>query len=448
MAITFGGLATGMDSGAIIEALMKIERAPIDRLNSDKTYYTNRLKAFNTLDTKLKDFKVATEAMDSAKELNAPSVTSGSGEFFNASADSTADLGNYQIEVVSLAQRQKNVSQGYADSQSASFGTGNLTLNVGGVANTIAIDGTNNSLAGIAGAINGANLGVAASIINDGSDSPYRLVLTADSVDVGNAFSLDATGLSGGTDANPVTANVVVATQAEVKIDTITITSDTNSISGGIAGVTLDLLKTNEAGISTVMDVNSDPDATKEKIKEFVSAYNGVINFIDEQKDADWGRDSAFRSLTGRLQSMLTTSQAGATGTYSALAELGVETQKDGTIILNETTLSDAMSNDFASVISLFAGEDGVEGVSTTFATYLDSMTDFMDGLYASKKVSTESNNRRIDQQVDRLEARMISRERTLQAQFTAMEGLVSGLNAQSSFLSQQMSALSNMMGN
>lgn len=446
MSITFGGLATGMDTGGIIEALMKIERQPIDRLERDKAYFTNRLKAFSDLDSKLSDLQAKAEAIDSVKELNAPSVTTGSAEFFTASADSTAELSNYQIEVVSLAQRQKDVSQGYADSDSMTFGTGDLTLNVGGVANTITIDGSNNSLAGIAGAINGAGLGVSASIIDDGSDSPYRLVLTADTVDVTNPFSLDATGLSGGTEVNPLAGNVVAAAQAEIKVDTISIKSDTNTITGGIPGVTLELLKKNEAGVTSVMDVSSDPDATKAKIKDFVSAYNNVIDFIDSQKDADWAHDSSFRSVTRSLQNMLTTPQVGS-GTYSTLAELGVETQRNGTILLDETALSDAMTTDFAGVISLFAGGDGLEGVSTTFANYLDTITDSIDGLYASKKAGTDRNNRIIDSQMERMEARMVSREETLRAQFSAMEALVSGLNAQSSFLTQQMSALSSMNG-
>ncbi len=445
MSITFGGLATGMDTGAIVEALMKIERQPIERLERDKAYFTSRLKAFSDLDSKLSDLQAKAEAIDSAKELNAPSVTSGSDEFFTASADNTADLGNYQIEVVSLAQRQKDVSQGYADSAAKTFGTGDLVLNVGGVDNPITIDGSNNSLTGIAGAINAADLGVSASIINDGTANPYRLVLTADSVDTVNPFALDATGLSGGTDANPIAGNVVTPSMAEIKVDTISIKSDSNTISEGISGVTLELLKKNDLDDTTVMNVESDPDKTKSKIKEFVTAYNKVINFIDEQKDADWANDSSFRAVTRRLQNTLTTPQVGASGTFSSLAELGFETQSDGTLVLDETRLSDAMEADYASVISLFAGEDGVDGVSKTFADYLDSVTDSIDGLHASKKAGTDRNNRMIDQQMERLEARMVSREERIRAQFSAMEDLVSSLNVQSSFLSQQMSALSQM---
>ncbi|MCF6178001.1 MAG: flagellar filament capping protein FliD [Geopsychrobacter sp.] len=440
--VTFGGLATGIDTNSIIDVLMKVERRPIDRLQKDKTFFASRLKAFSDLDAKLNTLKLKSQAIDTPAELNTPSVTLSTSEFFTASASSTANMGNYQVEVVSLAQRQKDVSQGYTSSSTATFGTGNLTLNVGGVPGTITIDATNNSLAGIAGAINAAKLGVSASIINDGSATPYRLVLTADTVDATTPFSLDATALTGGTEANPLTSNVVAATQAEIKVDTISIKSNTNTITDGIPGVTLELVSKNLTGVTTSMALSSNPDATKVKIKDFVTAYNSIISFIDKQKDADWGHDSALRSVTRRMQDMLTTAQTGGTGTFTSLSQLGFETQRDGTILFNEVTYSDAATKDFASVISLVAGETGVTGVSSTFSTYLTSMTDTLNGLYVSKKEGSASNIRRTDAHIARLEARMVSREKMIRAQFSAMEGLVSSLNSQSSFLSQQMSSL------
>ncbi len=87
--------------------------------------------------------------------------------------------GSYQVEVVDLAQVDKEVSQGYADKTAPNFATGNLSLTVGSASPVdIAIDSTNNSLEGVMNAINGADAGVTASIINDGTNAPYRLVLT------------------------------------------------------------------------------------------------------------------------------------------------------------------------------------------------------------------------------------------------------------------------------
>ncbi len=437
MSITFGGLATGIDTESIITELMKIERFPIDRLEKDQAYYKSRLDAFSKLDEKLKSFLEKAEAIDTSIELNSAAVLSSSEENLSVTAGSNAGLGSYQVTVVDLAQQQKDVSQGYVDKAASTFGTGTINLTVDGVANSISIDATNNSLEGIASAINDADLGVSAAIINDGTGTPYRLVLTGDSVS--ESFSLDSSGLSGGTDVNPTMSNTQVAKQAHIIVDGIDIYSDSNSVEA-IPGLSMELLKA-DSEATTILNVSADKEATTAKIQEFVDAYNEIITFIADQKTADWGNDSAFRSIKSRLQGFLVTPQEGS-GSFSTLSQLGFETQRDGTITLNSTRLSDALDGDYAGVISLFAGQDGVEGISAKFASYLEDMTDYTDGLYAGRKEGTDSNMRRIDQRILNLEARLELKEKTLRAQFSAMEGLVSGLNAQGSYLMQQLASM------
>ncbi len=438
MAITFGGLATGMDTGAIIDALMEIERQPIKRLENDKNFYKSRLNAFSELNGKLESLQAKAEAIDTANELNTPKATASSEGYFTATTSSTASMGSYQIEVIELAQLQKDVSAGVADKTAQEFGTGTLTVTVGGTPTDITIDGSNNSLEGIVSAINGAELGVTATIINDGTANPYRMVLTGDTVN--DTFSLDASGLSGGTYANPSMVNKQLAHQAHIQIDDIDIYSDTNSFEEAIQGVSLDVLQA-DAAVTTTLTLSSDPDSTETKIKDFAKAYNGIVNYIASQADADWGNDSSFRSVKRRLQDLLTT-ELGVSGSFTSLSELGFETQRDGTLVVNSSKLSDALTEDFDGVIGLFVGEDGVDGISQIFSGYLDDVTDSVDGFMATRKESTDKNVRRIDQQIENLETRMVSREKTLQAQFSAMEELVSSLNSQSSFLLQQMAAM------
>lgn len=443
MSITFGGLATGMDTEAIISELMKIERFPIDRLEKDQAYYNNRLKAFSELDGKLKNFQEKAEAIDTRLELNSPAIKSSSEEFVAVTADSNVQLGSYQLTVLGLAQQQKDVSQGYADKTAATFGTGSLDLTVAGVANSITIDATNNSLEGIAQAINDAGLGVSATIINDGTSEPFRLVLTGESV--ANTFSLDASGLTGGTDINPTMSNTQVAQQAHILLDGIDVYSDSNTINSSVPGLSIELLKADSTA-TTTLNVSVDNEATTAKINDFVSAYNEVINFIGEQKESGWGNDSAFRSIKNRLQDLLVAQQPGG-GEYSSLSQIGFETQRDGTISLDSGKLSSALTDDYDSVLGLFSGVDGNAGISSKFADYLDSLTDSIDGLYAGRKETTESNSRRIDQKILNMEARLVHKEQTLRAQFSAMENLVSGLNAQGNYLLQQLASMPSLGG-
>ncbi len=249
-------------------------------------------------------FEQKAEAIDTSSELNSSSIRSSSEDYIAVSADGRAQAGSYQLSVVALAQQQKDVSQGYADKTAKTLGTGSISLTVGGTAHSIDIDAEHNSLEGIVSAINDADLGVGATVINDGSGTPYRLVLTGNSVS--EAFSLDTSGLSGGTDAGPAMSNTQVAQQGHIRLDGIDIYSDSNKVDDAVRGLSIELMAADENATTTV-NVSADSEKTKEKIKEFTDAYNDVVTFISSQKDASWSNDPAFRSVKRQLQNLVTT---------------------------------------------------------------------------------------------------------------------------------------------
>ena len=171
MSIQFGGLATGLDTSSIIDQLMNIERQPLTRLEADKTWLNNRLKAFTELDTRLKAFSDSIKDLNYRDTLLKRSTTLGSEEFFTASASRDAMPGaSYEVEVVSLARVQKSVSGGVASSSAPLFGTGSLSLTVGGDTHTIDIGEGENSLTGVMEAINAADVGVRAAIVEIGRE--------------------------------------------------------------------------------------------------------------------------------------------------------------------------------------------------------------------------------------------------------------------------------------
>jgi len=108
--------------------------------------------------------------------------------------------------------------------------------------------------------------------------------------------------------------------------------------------------------------------------------------------------------------------------------------------------LTDAIHNNLDSVEKLLVGEGDTEGVAVRFQDYLEGMTDSVDGLLASSKTSTEATVSRIDDRIEQLEMRLVKKEETMRAKFTALETLISGMNSQSDFLTQQLDMLSNMM--
>ncbi|WP_321366948.1 flagellar filament capping protein FliD [uncultured Desulfuromusa sp.] len=537
MSISFSGLATSLDSNAIIEQLMKIERQPVDRLEADRSWFTKRQDAYTTLDGNLKTFLTSIENLGSSDDLMKKSVNSTSQDFFSVDAENDAlPNTNYQVEVLALAQVQKDVSQGYADKFAQGFASGELTLTVGdNEAVTITIDETNNSLEGVMQAINDADAGVNASIINDGTDSPYRLVLTGENVASGFTLTstlsnydgdvsgqLEAGGFSdqdaeifgSGTlslstgdiitlsdEANSltsimeainaealttgVTASVVAdgdnfilslsdgesiastalsgsnysplnlvetqsATQAHIRVDNIDIYSDSNTLTEAIPGLNLDLVKAEE-GTTTVVSVGIDEAAIKSQIQSFVKGYNSVASFINSQSTINGSSggvlngDSGVGVIKRRLQNLLTTTIDNS-GSFAALSQLGLKTQKDGTLELDDEMLTEAIQNNLADVEKLLVGEDGADGVAVKFQNYLEGITDSIDGVLAGTKKSTESNLKRIDNRIEQIEVRLAQREETMRRQYTALEELISGMNNQSAFLTQQMDMLTNMM--
>lgn len=448
MTLQFGGLATGLDTGSIIEKLMELERQPVNRLENDKTWLNNRLKAFTELDSKLKSFGEAVSTLGKNDTLLQRAARLSSNDCCTATVSSSAQAGaGYRIEVVALAQVQKSVADGVASRTENSFGTGSLTLTVGGESQSIEISAENNSLQGIMQAINSAELGVTAAIINDGTDTPFRLVLTGN--DVGRDFSLTSS-LSGGTDSLTIGSPVQEATRAHIRVDGIDIFSDSNTVSEAIPGVTLDLFQA-EPGKITDLSVSVDRESIKQTIEAFAKGYNEVIKFITAQSTRSEGKggilsgDSGVSTIKRRLQTMLTTPFANS-GVFSTLSELGFETQKDGTLKVNDKRLSEAVDNNLDSVVKLLAGDGGEDGMAKRMREYVDSITSASTGLLKGRKDSIDSNIKKIDNRIDSMEMRLEKRQKMLETQFRSMETLVNGLNAQSSYLTQQMSMLTNMM--
>ncbi len=460
MAIQFGGLATGMDTNAIIDQLMNIERLPIARLESDKSWLNNRLSAFTELDSKLSGFLDSIKNLGDADTLQKRSGNLSSEDYLKATVSSEAMLGtNYQIEVQSLAQVQKSVSQsGFSSKESSSFDTGTISITVGTTSHSIDITSENNSLEGIMEAINDAEIGVKAAIINDGSTDPYRLVLTGENV--ATDFSLDDTGLNSGTGTDVLglfegpggltNPPVQDASRAHLFIDGIEIYGDSNTLTEAIPGVTLDLVQA-EIGETTNLSISLNKTAIKSTIQEFAKGYNEVVGFITGQSviDGEGGGvlsgDSGINSIKRHLQNMLTTPYKN-TGVFSSLSQLGFETQKDGTLTVNDAVLSAAVDDNLESVVSLLSGEEGEDGLAKQFQDYLDSMTSSTTGMLQGRRTSINNNIDRIDTRIESIEIRLEQREKTMRARYSAMEELVSVFNAQSSYLTQQMSAITNIM--
>lgn len=467
--ITFSGLASGINTNDIITKLMAVERQPLDRLQAQKTNEAQRLQAYGQLNTLLQNLKTAVGAMNLSTSASPTKAVSGNNSVFTATSAS-GGVGNYNISVSQLAQVQKSVSSGYASQTDPLFGSGTLTIKGSdGTEQVITIDDSNNSLRGIAQSLNAMadQTGVSASIINDGSGSPYRLVLSGK--DASTNFTLESDLRA--ADNTPIDFSVINtqnAQQAKLNIDGIDVVSNSNTVTGAIAGVTLNLtgisqnLGTAEAPQyqKTSLNVTADTDALKGKITDFVNAYNAVMNWVSsayQTTDSSSSSSSAtsnsgtstdssnlstllrgdatVNSIKRGLQSIL--SNPVGDGSLRILSEIGISTNRDGSLSIDNSKLDTALDQNFSGVAELLAGNGYTDGVMKQFNSYLLQITSPSSGMYADKQTQYDQKTRDLDNQINVKTVALDKREADLYARFSAMESLISNMNSMSSYISQ-----------
>lgn len=478
MSITFSGLATGLDTDSIVTDLMAVERAPLDRLEAQQESDLERLEAFSQFNDKLEALQSAAGDMNITSEVRSTTISQSSEDSFTATTTSGA-VGSYNISVAQLSQVQKNISDGFSSKTASIFGTGTIDIN----GTTIDVTEDNNNISDLVQAINevSSTTGVSVSVINSGTDTPYHMVFTGQDANTSFTLSSDLTDSSGTLENNfNETQEVQTAQQAVAFIDGIKVVSDSNTISDAISGVSISLNSvsetshagTEEEGVdpwdwgdppvysTDQMNVEADTDAVKEKITTFVTAYNDVMEWIlsgygeyesttdstdDESSETLLGSvlrgDSTINGIKRQLQNQLTNTIDNS-GDLKILSQIGIGTNVDGTLTQNNTTLDEALDSDFENIVTLLAGDNDTDGVMKNFNSMLLDMTSGTTGMYATQETSYNAANERYDYQIDLMELRLEKREASLRSSFTAMETLVSSLNAQGDYFTQAMASL------
>ena len=405
--------ATNLDINSIVSQLMSVERRPLSKLDQQEASYQAKLSAYGSIKGAIAGFQTALLGLNNAGVYQSLKATASDTTVFSASATSTAVAGTYSLEVTSLTQAQKLVAAGQTSSTAAigagaattvtfDFGTISGTLDPltgiydpgatftgnGNPSKSITIDSSNNSLQGIRDAINTAGVGVTATIVNDGSGTPYRLALSSNSSGASNSLRI-AVAVGGDASVTSLLAHdptgtqnlseTVTASNASFKVNGIPVTKTSNTITDVIEGVTLNLSKVTTSPVT--LTVARDTSTVSSSISGFVKAYNDIVatlkNSSGYNAETKQGGillgDSTVRNLQNQLRNMLNTAVTGASGSLTRLADVGVNFQKDGTLAINQTKLNDAINNHFSDIASLFTSvgkaSDSLIGFSAATST-------------------------------------------------------------------------------
>ena len=381
---SIGGIVSGFDTDTIISQLTSLQRAPSLRLSGQKTKLTEKLSAWDSLKGQMATLKQSAGEIGQAAAFGRNSAVSSDTGALTVSATADADPGAYEVTVIETARAHVVKSQGYADTTSATVGTGTVSIKVGtGTEVSVTIDSTNNTLVGMRDAINRAGAGVSAAIVNDGDAvSPYRLVVTSGKTGTDNAVTITNT-LAGGT--SPAFVDLQGARNASVKlgdgVGALTVSKPSNTISDLIEGVTLQAVEA-DADKPIHVTVSRDVASVKRSIEDFATAYTGLLYIVGDQTAYDSASgtsgilmgDSALHEISADFESLLSTPVQGVASTMSLLSQVGITVQSDGALKVDSTVLSQKLSEDIRGVSKLFAtvGETtdtGVRYVSSTSAT-------------------------------------------------------------------------------
>jgi len=441
--ITFAGLATGLNTQAIIDGLAAAERRPITLLQDQQSQLQNKIKLYQDLRGKLAALRSAAEKLSTTAGFFVKTAKSSNENVLAASAGSSADSANHQVTVNALAQSSTLASVAFGDTDATTVGTGTFRLTVGSQVFDIAVDASNNTLSGLRDAINDSGAAVTATIVtvSAGGTPSYRLVLSGKNTGLANAVTVDETGLSGGT--APGLTTTQAAADAAIVVDGIPIARATNLVSDVIPGVTLDLKSSSPNPIQVT--VSDDAQGIKKQLDDFVKAYNDVASFIADKTKYDAATktggpligDATVTGLKRSLQSIITTPVA---GSPSILAEIGVTTQKDGTLSVNGAKLDAALQNHLAGVGNLFTA--ATDGLARSIMNFADNATRLGDGLLSARIDGAQTEVAQIGDRIARKEASVNRLIDDLTRKFTALETLIGQMTSQGNFLSQQLASL------
>jgi len=457
--ISFGGLGNGLDFGQVVDQLVKVQRLPIDQLSQKKATAQSKLTDYALLGGKLLALQSAGDALRLPTAFDRSSTTVSDQTVLTASASSAATAGSYLVRVTQLAQSHQITNKSATAVASAttdivSGASATFTFRVGtGTDQTVTLSGTA-TLEDLQTGINDLGAGVTASIVNTGSDTTpaYRVILTATASGASNGVTIVADGTTldftngggtGGADTLQA-AQDAIAIVGDPTLNPITLQRSSNVLTDAIPGVTLSLLKTTGSGTVSV-NVTRDNGAVKESIKKFAAAYNDIVKFVNERttydvatkKGALFFAEPTAKGFLSQLRQALSAPVSGLTS-YSSVGEIGFKTERDGAITVDDAKLDSVLSINYNAVKSLFINHATIAGVAQRVNVAIDAIDDISTGALTVRKNALTKQLSNLTVEIGRKEDALSAYEAALKRQYASLDGLLSRLKGQTTFLQSQ----------
>jgi len=492
--ISFSGLASGLDTSKLIQQLITLESLPIKAMQAKQEAFKGKLSAVGTLKGLVTDLQSQAQILSKNSSFLSYFTKVSLDGHLTASASGSASPGTHTVTVNQLATidrwtfdpvADKTVDLASADGQHVAF-------SVNGNAYDVVLSAATSNLEEIAAAINSvAGADVAASVVNIGTAATpsYQLVMTSKHsgelnrisgiVNTVAGLTIDATApdVSGAAlSAN----NITVGMNAEAVIDGLAVTRETNEFNDVIAGLSITAQSADPATELSV-SVSADTGAIKNKIKDFVASYNKLVDYVNTQstysKDAGAGGvlfgDPILRQVLGQVRDALfnVDPQVVRTDTlgYSTLSLVGIKTESDGKLKVDDAKLDDKIAANLGELADLFVDSDGFNNggaAVNTSAYYTDTTADtgladklsrnidrlidtytgpgnrVFKGVFDTRTQNYNESLSKLSKDIDAKQEQVDRFEQALVVRFANLEKLLGGLQAQGNALGAALSYL------
>jgi flagellar hook-associated protein 2 len=411
-----GGLGTGLNVQQVVAQQIQADSGPLTILQNQQTQLSAQSSALNNLETDISNLQSAVfNLTDATGGLNAQQVNSSDSTILTGTAGSSAQSAVHSIVVNSLATTASyytNPATLPATGTTPISNSGSFTIQAGTNTASITVGGANNTLASIASEINNSTVGssVTASVIQDSTGARLAIVGHASGkandftiTDTGNATGLNFTKAASGKDAS-------------LTVDSVPISSASNTVTGAIQGVTLNLAAAN-SGETITLNVNPDTAQATTAINQFVTAYNKVAGDLNAQfaVDPTSGRSGvlASDSTLGLIQDQLLTAINGSSsGAISNLGSIGVNLQNDGTLQVDTPTLTNALNSNFSGVQSFF--QSASSGAGQALTAGLTNIADPTQGSIALDLNGIKQQQTDVASQISEIQSNLALEQQTL----------------------------------
>jgi len=458
MAISNIGAGSGLPLEATLTKLREAENVALALVKSRYDNTNQRLSAYGVIKGALEAFQKAAKDLGEPDKLSVLKTSSIDGVKVGATGKAMA--GSYALNVTQLARPQILAAAGQTDRRAAVGEGGIVTITrQDGSTQTLDLTGKDTSLEAIVQAINADDsLGVAATLVNDGSSTPHRLLLTTKATGeqaaiarisvAGNDALNDVIGFDANQPADPASpakgmTEQQTAQDAKLSVNGIAVVSAANEIQNVIEGVTLSVSKTG-AGTITIAP---DHEAAGKTIDAFIKAYNalqGTINKLTAYNtDTKQGSALSGDTLARRVQSQMRASLNAVTdGKLGSLSRMGISTNPGtGELTVDDGKLKAAIENNLDDVMALFGGETGIAGrVARASDDFLGA-----SGVFATSDASIKKTLKSLETEYASTERRIDDKIAAYRAQFVALDRSVAQMSSVSSYLSTQLSMLNNL---